>query len=179
MRRSCSRLVLLALALLLSVASGGLGRATPALDAEVRVVGSPQVVFDWSEEACEPMGYPDLPVRAFRDFRGRVQLLLAHFVNFRMVGPSLDRLGIDCDPVMRSDMSPSVRRYSDREWVASLFTKDGRTVWALVHDEFQGNRHQGRCPSGRYRSCWYNAVTLARSVDGGRARVTALYQQLL
>jgi hypothetical protein len=169
MRPSRSRLVLLALALLLSVASGGLGRAAPALGAELRVVGSPQVVFDWSEEACEPMGYPDLPVRAFRDFRGRVQLLLAHFVNFRMVGPSIDRLRIDCEAVMRSDGSPSVRRYSDREWIASLFTRDGKTVWALVHDEFQGNRHAGRCPSGRYESCWYNAITLARSVDGGRS----------
>jgi hypothetical protein len=113
------------------------------------------------------MQYPDLPVRAFRDFRGRTQLLLSHFDNFRMIGPSLDRLSLDCDPVMLSHKSPSVRRYEDREWIASLFTTNGKTIWALVHDEYQGNRHRGRCPSGRYYNCWYNAITLARSLDGG------------
>jgi hypothetical protein len=148
----------------------GLGYARSAtIGAQVRIAGPPEMVFDWSQEACEPAQSPDLPARAFRDYRGRTQLLLSHFVNFRMIGSSLDRLRVDCDPVMVSDKSPSVRRYEDREWIASLFTRNGKKIWALVHDEYQGNRHGGRCPSGNYYSCWYNAITLAYSVDGGRS----------
>jgi hypothetical protein len=136
--------------------------------AQVEVLGKPQVVFDWSEEACSAEAYPDLPARAFRDFRGRLQLLLSHYVNYRLVGPSLERLRPDCDPVMGSPEDPRPFSFADRQWIASLFTRDGRTVWALVHEEYQGNRHPGRCPSGSYYRCWYNAITLARSTDGGR-----------
>jgi hypothetical protein len=162
--------LLVGLALLAALLLIGLGGASSAATTEqVRVVGDREVVFDWSEEACEPLQYPDLPVRAFRDFRGRTQLLLSHLDNYRMVGASLDTLSVDCDPVMLSHKSPSARRYEDREWIASLFTRDGKTIWALVHDEYQGNRHRGRCPSGRYINCWYNAITLARSSDGGRS----------
>jgi len=41
-------------------------------------------------------------------------------------------------------------------------------VYALVHNEHQGNKHAGQCPSGVYLECWYNSLTLARSADGGR-----------
>lgn len=152
----------------LATSSGGGVRARPLAGPRVSIVGSPQVVFDWSREACVSGGYPDQPARAFRDFHGRVQLLLSHYVNHRLIGPSLDRLRPDCDPVMSSSESPDPSSFADREWIASIFTRDGRTIWALVHDEYQGNRHPGRCPSGSYYRCWYNAVTLARSSDGGR-----------
>lgn len=169
-RRSGWRLAALALAFALVPLFAELGRAEPVTTtAQIRPAGPPEVVFDWSEDACEQTQIPDLPVRAFRDFRGRTQLLLSHFDNFRMIGASLDRLRVDCRAVMRSDKSASVRRYSDREWIGSLYTTNGRTVWALIHDEYQGNRHPGRCPSGRYLNCWYNAITLARSTDGGRS----------
>lgn len=157
-------LVLLAVPLLAGARQAVAASPTPS----VRVVGQPQAVFDWGESACEPMNYPDLPARTFRDFEGGVQLLISHFDNFRLLGPSLDRLAVDCEPVLRSHHSASPRRFQDREWIASVFTRDGRSVWALVHDEFQGNRHRGRCPSHRYYRCWYNAVTLAHSSDGGR-----------
>jgi hypothetical protein len=164
------RVALAAFALLaISMLTGLSGARSAPTTEQVRVTGTREVVFDWSQEACETMGYPDLPARAFRDFRGRTQLLLSHFDNFRMIGPSLDQLSLDCNPVMLSSKSASVRRFEDREWIASLFTRDGKTIWALVHDEYQGNRHRGRCPSGIYYNCWYNAITLARSTDGGRS----------
>ncbi|HET8565707.1 MAG TPA: hypothetical protein VFL77_04445 [Solirubrobacterales bacterium] len=139
----------------------------------VRVVGPPQPVFDWGSSACETMNYPDLPARAFRDFEGNVQLLISHFDNFRMTGPSLEGLAIDCRPVLSSPERAAPRRFQDRQWIASVFTRDGRSVWALVHDEYQGNRHRGRCPSHRYLPCWYNAITLAHSGDGGRTYTEA------
>lgn len=145
----------------------------------VRVVGQPQPVFDWGSSACETMNYPDLPARAFRDAVGGVQLLLPHFDNFRMTGPSLDQLSVDCDPVLLSPRQAAPRRFRDREWIASIFTRDGSSVWALVHDEYQGNRHHGRCPSHRYPRCWYNAITLAHSTDGGRSYTVAPPSQSL
>ena len=162
---------LLVLALVPLLAQGSARAAAPP--PQVRVVGKPQVVFDWSGSACEEMNYPDLPARAFRDYQGQTQLLISHFDNFRLLGPSLDRLAVDCEPVMRSERSSRPGDFADRQWIGSLFTRDGRTVWALVHDEYQGNRHRGRCPSGRYMRCWYNAVTLARSDDGGRTYTQA------
>jgi len=161
-------LALVAVALLLPFLALSSARAATS-SPQVRIVGEPQVVFDWSEEACQAGNYPDLPARAFRDYRGRVQLLLSHYLNYRLVGPSLDRLQPDCDPVMASREDPHPAAFADREWIASIFTRDGRTIWALVHDEYQGNRHPGRCPSRSYYRCWYNAVTLARSNDGGRS----------
>jgi hypothetical protein len=139
----------------------------------VQVVGQPQPVFDWGSSACETMNYPDLPARAFRDYEGDTQLLISHFDNFRMTGPSLEQLAIDCNPVMLSPERAAPRRFQDREWIASVFTRDGKNIWALVHDEYQGNRHRGRCPSHSYLPCWYNAITLAHSSDGGRTYTEA------
>jgi hypothetical protein len=68
---------------------------------------------------------------------------------------------------MQSGLDADPARFNDREWLASLYTLDGRTVYSLVHNEYQGNRHPGRCPSGEYFQCWYNAITLAVSRDAG------------
>ncbi|HEX5593769.1 MAG TPA: hypothetical protein VFX35_10525 [Solirubrobacterales bacterium] len=160
--------VCLAVVALVAAAAGTAAPADSLPNPRLRPIGLPQLVFDWSEDACEPFQIPDLPARAFRDDRGRTQLLLSHFRSFRMVGPSLDQLQVECDPVMSSRLSSRPGRFRDREWIASVYTVDGRKIWALVHDEYQGNRHPGRCPSGSYLRCWYNAITLARSIDGGR-----------
>jgi hypothetical protein len=69
-------------------------------DPEVEVTGSEQVVFDWSQDACEPADIPDIPARAFRDAQGRVQLIASHYVNRRMTGPDLDHLTHDCSVIM-------------------------------------------------------------------------------
>jgi hypothetical protein len=135
----------------------------------VRIVGAARTVFDWSRQACTPAEGPDLPARAFRDYRNRTQLLLSHYENFRLVGRSLNRLRRDCHAVLRSREAASPTQFADREWLASPFTTNGRTIWALVDEEYQGNRHPGRCASGSYYACWYNSVTLARSTDGGRS----------
>jgi hypothetical protein len=136
---------------------------------QIRIAGAARTAFDWESQACTPAEGPDLPVRAFRDYRDRVQLVISHYVNFRLIGRSLDRLHNDCRPVLRSRQNGSPSRFEDREWIASLLTTDGRRIWALLDEEYQGNRHPGRCPTGSYFKCWYNAVTLARSTDGGRS----------
>lgn len=156
-------LLLLVLASSTIAAVGGAGGAP-----KLRVVGAPQVAFDWSRSACSDAEEPDLPARAIRDSTGRVHLFLSHYENYRMSGPGLNHVQRVCEPVMASPGDPNPSRYRDRRWIASPFTFDGQHVWALVHHEYQGNRHPGRCPEGFYFPCWYNAVTLARSSDGGR-----------
>ncbi len=133
----------------------------------VRVAGPEQVVFDWSTDACGPLDYPDAPARAFRDVEGRTQLIASHFDNRRMVGPDLDQLTHECDVIMDSGRNADPARFDDREWIHSTYTLDGKTVYALVHEEYQGQQHQAGCGPSDYRTCWYNAVTLATSDDAG------------
>lgn len=162
--------VILAAAVAAGAAPAAFGEGSPpSPTGHVAVAGPLETVFDWRRQACEPAEFPDLPARAFRDYRGRVQLLLSHYENFRLIGRSLKRLRRDCHAVMRSPERSAPSRFEDREWLASLYTRDGRTIWALVDEEYQGNRHAGRCPAHSYYMCWYNAVTLARSTNGGRS----------
>ena len=139
------------------------------VSAAIDVIGKTETVFDWSSQACDPEHFPDLPVRAFRDYRGRVQLILPHYVTRRMIGPSLNSVHVDCAVTLRSPQNPDPAAFDDQEWLASVFTQDGRNIAALVHEEYHGHQHPGRCPSGVYKPCWYNAITFARSTDGGRS----------
>jgi hypothetical protein len=131
-------------------------------------VGPETVVFDWSSDACEPYDIPDLPVRAFRRPEGLVQMIQPHFTNYRFVGDNLANLHHLCQPLMRSDRRADPAVFDDAEWLASPYTLDGRTVYSLVHEEYHGHEHSGRCPSGEYLKCWYNSITLAVSRDGGQ-----------
>ena len=133
----------------------------------VDITGLEETVLDWSQDACAPDDIPDLPARAFRDAQGRVQLIASHYTNRRMTGPDLDHLSRDCGVVMPSHYNPDPAKFDDREWIASTYTLDGKTIFGLVHNEYQGHMHPGQCPSGRYFECWYNAVTLSVSSDGG------------
>jgi hypothetical protein len=132
-------------------------------------LGQEEVVFDYSAEACDRLDIPDTPARAFRDAGGMVQMLASHHVTRRFIGPDLDHLTRDCRVVMSSHEDPRPEQFDDREWIAALHTDDGSRIAALVHNEYQGHRHEGQCPSESYRRCWYNSITLATSQDGGHS----------
>ena len=142
------------------------GEVTSA--ATARVDGPPKTVFDWSSQACSPDELPDAPVRAFRNYRDRIQLVLPFFENWRLTGPNLNHVHVTCRPIMASSLDPDPADFNDREWIASPFTRDGRDVVALVHNEYHGTL-PGTCVPNRAPSCWYNAITFARSSDGGRS----------
>ncbi len=142
----------------------------PPRPVAIKATGSAQVVFDWTTDRCEDLDIPDLPARAFRGADGRVQLISAHFINRRFTGPDLDHLTHDCSVVLGSDSNPDPAAFDDHEWIAAPYTPDGTTVYALVHDEYQGWGHPGQCATTTYDvKCWYNAITLAVSTDGGRS----------
>src|SRR5919197_3801129 len=133
-----------------------------------------QVVFRYASDRCpdDEFHIPDAPVRAFRDDRGRVQLMLASRHTRRMIGSDLASVAVDPAHrvVLPSHDEPEVSSYDNLEWIASLYTTDGRTIHALVHNEYQGWKHAPEeCETEV--ACWFNAITLATSTDGGERYV--------
>ncbi len=131
------------------------------------VLGPEETVFDWTTDRCEDYDVPDVPARAFRDSTRLIHLVATHWTGRQMLGDTLDTLTHDCSVLMDSDLDADPSKFNDKEWLHSFYALDGQTVFALVHNEYQGHTHQGQCNSGNYFKCWYNSVTLARSDDGG------------
>jgi hypothetical protein len=140
----------------------------------MRITGDAEVVFDWTTEHCIPENIPDLAARAFRDASGTVHLILSHHANYQMLGPDLDHVKVDCNEIFGSDQDADPSHFNDEEWIASPYTEDGQTIYALVHDEYQGHTHPGQCPSGDYFDCLDTSLTVAVSRDGGNTYEDAL-----
>jgi hypothetical protein len=139
----------------------------------IEASGQPETVFSWTKDRCDDLDIPDLPARAFRDAQGRAQLLAAHFINRRFVGPDLDSLTRECSPILRSDFNSDPSAYDDHDWLASTYSSDGHTVYALIHDEYQGFEHPGQCTNFTdVRWCLRTSITFAVSHDDG-----STYQQ--
>lgn len=141
--------------------------ATPEPRPGLRIIGPEETVFDWTTDACEPEDIPDLPARAFRDADGQVHLVSAHIRNRAYVGPGLNEVVHSCDVIMESGHDPDPAMFNDNEWIAAVYTEDGETVYAVVHNEYHGWEHD-TCTSSENFDCWYNAATLAVSYDGGK-----------
>ncbi|WP_187428013.1 hypothetical protein ROLI_001220 [Roseobacter fucihabitans] len=127
-------------------------------------------LFDWQSQRCERWDIVDTPARAWRDDRGLVHLLAGAETSRASVGETLSlSMPRDCAPRLTSARNPDPALRDDRRWIASVFTDDGSRVAALVHAEYHGHRHKGRCAAARYMPCWRNAILAAQSVDGGRS----------
>lgn len=130
--------------------------------------GELETVFDWSKDSCELDHHADLPARAYRDENDQVNLIISNIKSRRMVGPDFDNLKMNCDPILRSVDNPAPEAFAHKEWLASVYTEDGKTLHGLVHNEYQGNNVGSKaCPSREYFKCWYNTITYVRSEDGG------------
>jgi hypothetical protein len=152
----------------------GLENASVAdVNPRVRIIGQEEVVFDWTRDAAEKEDIPDMPARAFRDAAGRVQLIATCFNGRRMIGSELGQVKPDPHVLMYSHKDADPAQFNDREWLASVYTLDGKTIYALVHNEYQGHEHPGRHAPSRgdywtdYGKGWYNSFTFAQSVNGG------------
>lgn len=163
MHKSARRLAALLAPLVILVCTPS-ATAAPAAS----VSGPEQMVYDYSRSACGYDHIPDLPVRALREAGGNVSLSMSHWTNRRLSGGLLSSLLSSCDVTASSLEDPDPAAWADRQWIASPYTTDGKHAVALVHDEYQGSTHPGQCPSGSYEKCWYNALTLATSENGGR-----------
>jgi hypothetical protein len=145
--------------------------APASQELSIVVSGPEEMVFDWTEDRCEDEHIPDIAARAFRDADGNVQLWIGHYINYRMIGPNLDEVESDCNPVMNSDYDSDPAMFNDSEWLAAPYTEDGITIYAIVHNEYRGDTHTaarpGQCPSGERLTCLDTSVTMMISKDGG------------
>ncbi len=139
----------------------------PPVPALLTFDGPEEVVFDWTTDACDTRDIPDLPARAFRDANGLVSLLSTHPINRRSTGPTLNDVTRDCEPIFKATRSGDPAQFTDEEWIASVYTEDGETIYALVHNEYQG-WSRGDCVGTENFNCWYNSITSLISTDGGK-----------
>ncbi len=138
----------------------------PSLRLTVDAVAGETFLFRHARDACETWDIPDTPSRAFRDADGGVRLFQSHHRNRVLSGPDFDSLSHSCDVVFEGGKRDDPASFDNRSWIASTFTKDGRTVHAIVHDEYRGHL-AGACAPDEAAECWYNALTAAVSTDGG------------
>ena len=132
----------------------------------MEIAGPSRIVFEKKRDACEPNDIPDAPARAIRADNA-VQLYATHFHNRRMLGPDLLHVKLDCRVVFQGGEKDDPAAFDDRGWITSLYTRDGRTIYAAIHNEYQGHRRKELCATGRYIDCWYNSITAAVSHDSG------------
>ncbi|WP_336489399.1 hypothetical protein [Methylobacterium nigriterrae] len=129
----------------------------------------PTVVFRWSTDRCSEADLPDAPFRAFRRADGAIVGFASHFEARRFVGRTLDALKHDCRISFQGSDDSDPQKFGPRSWIVSLWTRNGKSVAALVHNEYQAHRFPGRCIFPDYSRCWYNFLSEARSDDGGKS----------
>jgi phage tail protein X len=133
-------------------------------------IAAPEVtVFRYATQACDKGDIPDAPARAVRLPNDGVLVFASHYRNRVLSGRDLPTVQRNCRVVYQGADDPDPMNFNDRLWITSPWTPDGRHIFALVHGEYQGHRHPGRCPTGQYIDCWYNAISLAVSSDGAQS----------
>jgi PKD repeat protein len=167
---SCLSVFLATIAVLL-LALEPSARAYEFGEPEVRAIGQPEVVFDYSTMACDVEDIPDTPARAFRDSLGRVQLLASHASVRRKMGPDLNSVQHQCPIVFDSHGNRDPSAFDDKEWINSTYTTDGQTIYGLTSTEYQGWNYDPECAAWagtvEQNRCWYNSVSLVKSVNAG------------
>lgn len=141
--------------------------AQPQKNLQISVGETPQLVFDWNRDRCDKADIPDTPLRAFKRDDGEIVAFSSHYVVRAEVGKGLASLVHRCSIVFKSNENPDPSQFNDRIWISAIWSTDGKHVFALGHQEFQAQRHKGRCAFTEYGKCWYNTVNLLGSSDGG------------
>ena len=133
--------------------------------------GPEEVVFRHTTDACEPLDVPDVPARAIRLGDGTLVLIdgdAPH--NHALFGADFSSLKRSCTPIYISDDNTSAASFDNQEWVQTAY-REGNVIHALLHNEyhdpFAANCQPGNTSPGN--PCWYNSITYASSVDGGRS----------
>jgi hypothetical protein len=133
----------------------------------IAIAGSENLVYR-SNSGCDAEDIPDTPARVFRDSHGRIHLFSSHFRNRAMIGPNFDHLARDCKIVFQGRRDDDPSAFDDLSWLAGFWAIGvGKTIYALVHNEFHGKMRPKLCPSNDHFKCWYNGIAMAVSHDDG------------
>lgn len=135
----------------------------------VTPVGAPEVLYDARRQGCDVNDIPDAPLRAYRTAEGEIAAFGLHYDNRRLLGPNFGQMKLECAVVFRGTGDGNPARYDDRAWITATYTEDGKSVFGLVHHEFQAHAHPGRCTLREYMACWWNSVFAILSPDGGKS----------
>ena len=164
--------------------------AALTLAAPVRAAGggAPQVSLSLGEESlfveassfgcatASSFDAPDIPMRAYRDDTGQVRVFLVNHENYAFIGSTLSAIarpkGDPCHHMLAPPANPSdPAGFHNLEWVMNPYTLNGRTVYAVVHNEFTGSKYPQFADRCKYdfigSNCFYSSITLATSNDGG------------
>jgi hypothetical protein len=156
-----------------SPAQGGFG-------SHITPTGPEELVFDGPGNCPPPPGADpppphivDGPARAFRDARGRVQMLLAAAgANRRLIGPSLGQLTPDCaivHPLEQEGRSTPPWSYANGDWITATYRQANGAIYTLLHNEYHGLlTDPPDCSAGMGDlDCWMGSITSAVSADDG------------
>lgn len=122
----------------------GAARAQPAPALRLQVTGPPVSAVSGARPGCGAPDWPDAPARAVRLATGEVQLYATDSPNQVGSGPDLLHLGHRCAAVTgRANGDPAAS--NARASIASPWTPDGRTIWAVVRNDH--GRRGGFSPS--------------------------------
>ena len=125
------------------------------------------LLFSHAAQACEPWDIPDTPTRAFRGADGLVHVMQTHFRGRWLAGEDLFSLRHRCGVAFEGADSADPSSFDNRSWIGATYSGDGSEVFALVHNEYHGERFGAPCPKGDVSACWYNTLTGAVSRNGG------------
>lgn len=139
----------------------------------IRLEGAPALVFDYAKDQQEPDHLPDAPLAAWKEADGTVNLMIPHFENYRMRGPSLDQLENDPHKIFSSiEQANDIAEnsYNYHHWLIAPYTLDGKTVYALSHTEWYACLLTDDCRSrDNILGGWTTTNNLFKSNDGGRS----------
>ncbi len=138
------------------------GNAAPILS----VSGGPITLFQGGER-CGKYDFVDAPARAFRDNIGVVHMFAAGDHNRQFKGPDLLHARYDCAIAFKGGHENDPSAYNDYGWLSAFHTDDGKTVHALVHNEFHGSERPWLCSKPGSAGCWETDISAAVSHDSG------------
>lgn len=141
---------------------------------EIVMSGTAEWVDGIAPEKCELMDLPDTSASAIRDANGQIVLFAANSPhNYIMRGTNFDNLQRICSPVALIEEDNSfANTFKNNEWVSKAYTVNGQRVYGFVHNEYHDPfaASSPPCTEGLKapgNPCWYNAISLAISDDGG------------
>ena len=126
----------------------------------------PIVIYNGIASSCGKYDGVDAPARAFRDNKGLVHLFASDNHNTQFIGPSLLTVHHTCESAFEGARNADPAAYDDEEWLTSFYTFDGRNVFALVHNEYEGAERPAVCPR-KGPECWEISLVSAFSKDAG------------
>jgi hypothetical protein len=133
-------------------------------------LGSEERVFEYVKDSCAVLDLPDVYAHPIRTPEGIVLVSGNAPDNYFMFGQDFKTLSRSCEPVFVSGDQWPVEDFDHQEWITSVYSEDGITIHALVHNEYH-DPYSRKCKPGitdPSNPCWYNFITYAISTDGGR-----------